>query len=71
MVGTTIDSMQKLISRGRLMAVGNNIRFIRYFEDFSFTSLNNFWEDTGIAGFASDRFMSFKRAPKVIERCVL
>jgi len=69
--GTTIDSMQKLISRGRLMAVGNNIRFIRYFEDFSFTSLNNFWEDTGIAGFASDKIYVVQTSTKVIERCVL
>jgi adenine-specific DNA-methyltransferase len=69
--GTTPESMQKLIAAGRIQAVGNNLRFVRYIDDFPLTSLNNLWEDTGIAGFASDKLYVVQTSSKVIERCIL
>jgi adenine-specific DNA-methyltransferase len=68
--GTTAASMDKLIARGRMMAVGSNLRFIRYFDDFPFTGLNNLWGDTGIAGYASDKVYVVQTSTKVLERCL-
>lgn len=69
--GTTHESMMKLISLGRVAPLGNTLRYIRYLDDFPLTSINNLWEDTGIAGFSSDKIYVVQTSPKVIQRCLL
>ena len=69
--GTTPESMKKLIDEHRVVAIGNNLRFVRYLQDFPLTGLNNLWEDTGIAGFASDKLYVVQTSTKVVERCIL
>lgn len=69
--GTTPDSMAKLIAAGRIAALGNSLRFVRYLEDFPLTALSNLWEDTGIAGFASDKRYVVETSAKVLQRCLL
>lgn len=69
--GTTPNAMRRLGERGRLVAIGNTLRFIRYLDDFPLSGLNNLWGDTGIAGFSSDKLYVVQTSPKVIQRCML
>ena len=69
--GTTPQSMRRLADVGRLMVVGNTLRFIRYLDDFPVSGLNNLWGDTGIAGFSSDKLYVVQTSPKVLQRCML
>jgi adenine-specific DNA-methyltransferase len=69
--GTTAESMGRLARADRLQVSGKNLRFIRYLEDAPTAGLNNNWEDTGIAGFASDKVYVVQTNFRVIERCVL
>ena len=69
--GTTPVAMRKLIEAGRIVAVGNTLRFIRFLDDFAVSGLNNLWSDTGIAGFSSDKLYVVQTSPKVIQRCML
>jgi adenine-specific DNA-methyltransferase len=69
--GTTPESMQKLIGAKRVIPIGNTLRFVRYLDDFAQSSMNNLWEDTGIAGFSSDKLYVVQTNTKVIERCLL
>lgn len=71
----TFKSDEKGLSRlslcGRLVNVGKNIRYKRYFDDFPVFPINSSWTDTGIAGFASDKQYVVETSVKVIERCLL
>jgi adenine-specific DNA-methyltransferase len=68
---TTRDGMRRLESASRLSPIGNNIRVVRYYEDFPVVPLTAAWDDTGIAGFAADKVYVVQTAQKVIERCIL
>jgi hypothetical protein len=48
--------MQRLEKKaGRLFAIGNSLRFVRFHDDFSVTRRNNIWADTGVSGAEMDR----------------
>ncbi len=69
--GTTQESLVRLGKADRLQTSGKNLRFIRYLDDSPTAGLNNNWEDTGIAGFASDKIYVVQTSTKVVERCLL
>jgi adenine-specific DNA-methyltransferase len=69
--GTTPAAMLRLDKSDRIQRSGKNLRFIRYLDDAPAAGLNNLWEDTGIAGFASDKIYVVQTANRVIERCIL
>nr|WP_247739589.1 site-specific DNA-methyltransferase [Qipengyuania flava] len=69
--GTTPDSMERLGKADRISAVGKNLRFRRFLQDSPTTSLKNFWDDTGIAGFASDKNYVVETNASVVQRCIL
>lgn len=69
---TSTDGMYRLAKSGRLLAVGNSLRYQRYFDDFSAFPRTNVWTDTGVAGFTSTRKTYVVQTnEKVIERCLL
>jgi adenine-specific DNA-methyltransferase len=68
---TTREGMARLQRADRLAPVGNNIRVVRYYEDFPVVPLTASWDDTGIAGFASEKVYVVQTSSKVIERCIL
>ena len=68
---TTRDGMARLERAARLSPVGNNIRVVRYYEDFPVVPINASWDDTGIAGFAAEKVYVVQTSTKVIERCIL
>ena len=63
--------LNKLASTGRLIGLGNSLRYKRFFKDFPLFNLSNSWDDTGIAGFSSDKRYVVETTNKVIQRCIL
>jgi adenine-specific DNA-methyltransferase len=68
---TTRSGMDRLRRADRLSPIGNNIRVVRYYDDFPVVPLNAAWDDTGIAGFSAEKVYVVQTATKVIERCLL
>jgi adenine-specific DNA-methyltransferase len=68
---TTHEGMTRLEKADRLTTIGKNIRVVRFFDDFPVVPFNASWDDTGIAGFASDKVYVVQTNEKVIERCIL
>lgn len=63
--------MKLLKAANRLEATEGGLYYVRYFDDFPVYSLSNLWNDTSIAGFASDKLYVVQTAPKVVQRCIL
>jgi adenine-specific DNA-methyltransferase len=68
---TQESSMPKLRQSNRLMISGATLRYVRYFDDFPVFPIVNLWQDTGVAGFASDKRYVVETSTKVLERCLL
>jgi adenine-specific DNA-methyltransferase len=68
---TNNEGMNRLKAAGRLVGVGKTLTYKRYASDFAFTILNNFWDDTIVSTFASEKIYVVQTAQKVIERCML
>jgi adenine-specific DNA-methyltransferase len=68
---TDEKGLQNLASKNRLEAVGDNLYYRRFFEDFPVFPISNVWNDTSIAGFASDKKYIVETSAKVINRCLL
>jgi adenine-specific DNA-methyltransferase len=68
---TEESSMPRLIRANRITKSGNSVRYVRYLSDFAAYPLNNAWNDTGIAGFASEKRYIVETSTKVVERCLL
>lgn len=68
---TQESSMPRLKKAGRLMLSGSTLRYVRDFDDFPVFPIVNLWQDTGVAGFASDKKYVVETSTKVIERCML
>jgi adenine-specific DNA-methyltransferase len=67
---TTATGMERLKKAKRVGLAGKTLSYVRYVVDFSVYPLNNSWDDTVTAGFASDKLYVVQTNPKVIERCI-
>jgi adenine-specific DNA-methyltransferase len=68
---TSQQGMRRLQIAHRLALAGNTLSYVRYIGDFPVYPLNNSWDDTVTAGFASDKVYVVQTNAKVIERCIL
>ena len=69
---TSTMGMYRVIKSGRMLVMGNSLRFKRYIDDFGVYPRSNIWTDTGVAGFTSTRKIYVVQTnEKVIERCLL
>ncbi|MGB7540744.1 MAG: DNA methyltransferase, partial [Burkholderiales bacterium] len=68
---TSAVGMRRLQLSQRLGLAGNTLSYVRYLDDFPVYPLNNSWDDTVTAGFASDKIYVVQTNAKVVERCVL
>ena len=68
---TTRDGMRRLSFADRLLPIGKNVRYIRYFDDFGVFPFNNIWEDTMVSGFGEPKVYVVQTVAKVVERCLL
>lgn len=65
---TNKPGLEHLIELNRLESTGNNINFVRFFDDFSVQPLNNLWSDTSDA---KDIQYVCQTSTKPIQRCIL
>lgn len=68
---TNEEGMVRLSRAERFDATDSGLYYLRKLEDFPVKPLNDFWTDTSIAGFASDKVYVVQTATKIIERCML
>jgi adenine-specific DNA-methyltransferase len=69
---TQESSMARLLRADRVQpASSKNLYYLRYFDDYLALARADNWDDTSIAGFASDKRYVVETSPKVIERCIL
>ena len=65
--GLPKESLRRVIESGRTVSTPNEIRFVKYFSDFQFRSLSNFWDQLGGA---SNPLYVVQTNPLVIQRCM-
>jgi adenine-specific DNA-methyltransferase len=63
------EGMQKLADERRFRATEKSLSYIRYADDFGYTSLTNLWSDTMVSFSLSKRYV-VQTSTKVIERCL-
>ena len=68
---TSAEGLGQLVKENRIAAVGNTLRYKRYFTDFPFIRLNNMWQDTGTGTQTQQRVYVVQTTEKVIQRCLL
>lgn len=66
------DGMDRLCSLNRIGATGNNLNYIRYYEDFPKQEITNLWTDIlGIQSRKDPKVYVVQTATKAIQRCIL
>jgi adenine-specific DNA-methyltransferase len=68
---TDIKGLNTLASNGRLETTDGGLYYVRYFDDFKVSQLNNIWTDTQSGGFNDPKIYVVQTTNKVIQRCVL
>jgi adenine-specific DNA-methyltransferase len=68
---TNRSGMDRIEKAGRLIALGNTLRYVRFFDDFRVFPLTNQWEDTTTAGFGDPKLYVVQTNTKIVERCIL
>jgi len=66
--GTPKESLERLVPLKRLARSGNTLRYVRYFDDFSLSSVTNLW--LGFGG-APDPIYVVQTNSEIIKRCIL
>ena len=66
--GTTKESLEQVLKYGRIIVVGNTLRFIKYADDFPCKAYNNLWD--GLGGQA-DPIYVVQTNVEVVKRCIL
>ena len=68
---TTLKGMEILKIKQRIAKSGSHLSYIRYFNDFPLTAIDNIWNDTGTGGFGDKRYYVVQTTIKTITRCLL
>lgn len=68
---TQQSSMGRLLRADRVQRAAKNLYYVRYFDDYRAFPISDNWDDTSIAGFASDKRYVVETSTKVVERCLL
>ncbi|WP_426246548.1 site-specific DNA-methyltransferase [Nocardioides sp. LHG3406-4] len=67
---TSEVGMNRLLAAGRVGIAGNNIRYVRYVDDFPAVAVTNLWEDVQ-QGSGSDKIYVVQTGTTIVERCML
>ncbi len=68
---TQESSIGRLLQADRVQGAASNLYYVRYFDDYRAFPISDNWDDTSIAGFASDKRYVVETSTKVVERCLL
>ena len=66
-----IEGIAKLIDARRIEVRGKMLSYVRYFDDFPYKPVANFWSDVRFSSRSEDKQYVVQTAAKVIERCML
>lgn len=69
---TGIQGIENLLKKNRIAVEGNRLTYKKYFDDFGFVSVNNFWDDVsgGISSRSDPKVYVVQTANKIVERCL-
>jgi adenine-specific DNA-methyltransferase len=69
---TSHEGLRRLVEIGRLVPLGSQLNYKRYFDDFPWAEVDSTWEDTGSAGYSSadPKVYAVQTDSKVVERCI-
>ncbi|MEX1303689.1 MAG: site-specific DNA-methyltransferase [Rhodovibrionaceae bacterium] len=67
---TTQFGIGRLVKSDRIGRSGSNLRYKRYFDDFSVFPTNNFWEDMQ-TGAGMEKIYVVQTSERVVQRCIL
>ncbi len=65
------EGLERLSRANRVYGTNKRLNYIRFLDDYSVTSLNNIWQDTGHSGFAYQKLFVVQTNVQVIQRCIL
>ncbi|MFN7971225.1 MAG: site-specific DNA-methyltransferase [Acidobacteriota bacterium] len=68
---TNEEGMRRLSAAKRLISTDTGLYYVRYLVDFPVQPVTDLWDDTVIAGFASDKRYVVETSTKVVQRCLL
>jgi len=63
--------MTRVQKADRLIALGNTLSYVRFFDDFCVFPFTNQWDDTTTAGFGDPKLYVVQTNTKVVQRCIL
>ncbi|BBD57175.1 site-specific DNA-methyltransferase [Planktothrix agardhii] len=65
------EGLDRLVQANRIFAVGDNLRYVSFIDDYPVIPLNNVWTDTGSGSFLDSQLYVVQTVTKVIQRCIL
>ncbi len=68
---TTIEGLNNLAAKNRIMISAGIPQFVRYLDDYPVTKLTNIWADTATGSFTDPKIYVVQTATKVVARCIL
>ncbi len=70
---TGIVGMNRVLKANRIASEGKRLTFKKYFGDFGYISLSNFWSDLtgGVASRTDPKVYVVQTSTKIVERCLL
>jgi adenine-specific DNA-methyltransferase len=68
---TNERGLTRLGKGGRLLQIGNTLRFKRYLSDFPVMAKNNIWDDTRQSGFTAAKIYVVQTATSVVQQALL
>ena len=67
----TIDGLNNLVKKNRIMVSAGQPQFVRYLDDYPVMRLTNIWNDTATGSFTDKKIYVVQTGTKAIQRCVL
>lgn len=64
-------SMDRLVRAGRVIALGNTLRYVRKLSDYPYFEINELWDDLSISGFADEKIYVVQTTADAVQRCML
>lgn len=68
---TNEAGLKRLSNAGRLLAIGNTLRFKRYLDDFRVMTRNNIWDNTRQSGFGDAKIYVVQTPSVAIQQAIL
>ena len=68
---TNTIGMERLRLARRLVSTGNTLRYVAYFDDFPYATIDNSWGDTGGGAIVGQKIYIVQTPNKILERCML